>query len=85
MSLSKSWIINRLVVDENFAPKIKITPHIIWTNNFKNGLVLYASSAKPIKKAKDDAVSKAIDWESLNSVLLSKKIPKQAVDKRKEM
>ena len=85
MSFSKSWIIKRLELDENFAPKIRIIPHKIWTNNFKNGLVLYASSAKPIKKAKDDAVSKAMDWESLNNVLLSKKIPKQAVDKRKEM
>ena len=49
MEDSKNWTLVLVIIN--------IIPQLICTNNLSNGLVLYASSAKPIKKAKT-AVSK---------------------------
>src|SRR5690554_6425718 len=54
-----------------------MNPHEIWPKSFKNGLVLYASSATPIPNAKVEAAIKPINSVSPNMCSLEKREAKK--------
>ncbi len=62
--------------------EIKISAQISCTRNFRNGLVLYESSASPIKKAKVLAAIIPSNCRLNKNVFCSKKSGKQAMDNR---